>query len=51
MKNTKCRSITLRSLLVTLTLIGALVASGCNTMEGVGKDTEAAGEAIQESAR
>ncbi|MCC5807268.1 MAG: entericidin A/B family lipoprotein [Opitutales bacterium] len=29
----------------------ALVASGCNTMKGVGKDTEAAGEAIQESAR
>lgn len=38
-----------------LTLIAALAcmffASGCNTMQGLGKDTERAGEKIQENAR
>ena len=29
----------------------ALFFSGCNTMEGLGKDTERAGEKIQENAR
>lgn len=28
----------------------ATVIAGCNTMEGVGKDMEAAGEAIEDSA-
>ncbi|MCD4687734.1 MAG: entericidin A/B family lipoprotein [Desulfuromonadaceae bacterium] len=34
---------------VLLLLIG-LALSGCNTMAGVGKDLEKAGEAIQDSA-
>jgi predicted small secreted protein len=34
-----------------LSLICALLFSGCNTMEGLGKDTERAGEKIQENAR
>ncbi|MCC5838609.1 MAG: entericidin A/B family lipoprotein [Opitutales bacterium] len=45
------RRLSLRSIFVALTLIGALIASGCNTMEGVGKDTQATGEAIQDAAK
>ncbi len=33
-----------------LTLLIALGLAGCNTMEGVGKDVEAAGENIEEAA-
>jgi len=29
----------------------AVVITGCNTMEGVGKDMEAAGDAIEDSAQ
>ncbi len=38
--------------LVTLVLALAtlFVASGCNTMKGLGKDTERAGEKIQQNA-
>lgn len=38
--------------LITLavTLFFAVLASGCNTMRGIGKDTERAGEKIQEKA-
>ena len=35
--------------LLTVMLVGGI--SGCNTTEGVGKDVEAAGEEIQETAR
>ncbi len=31
-------------------LLAALVFTGCNTMKGLGKDTERAGEKIQEKA-
>ena len=51
MKNAENFKITLRSLLVIVTLISAMIVSGCNTMRGVGEDTEDAGEAIQDSAR
>ena len=51
MKNTENRRITLRSFLIVVALISAMIASGCNTMRGVGEDTEDAGEAIQDSAR
>lgn len=37
-------------LTLTLALLGALFASGCNTMRGLGQDTERAGEKIQENA-
>lgn len=37
-------------LLLALSVFGALSFSGCNTMKGVGKDTERAGEKIQEKA-
>ncbi|MEX1081940.1 MAG: entericidin A/B family lipoprotein [Halofilum sp. (in: g-proteobacteria)] len=33
----------------TLLLFGLLLA-GCNTMEGMGEDTEEAGEAVEEEA-
>ncbi len=40
------------STLLTLALAvgGALFASGCNTMKGLGKDTERVGEKIQNKA-
>jgi predicted small secreted protein len=41
-----------KSTLLTLALavFAVLVVSGCNTMRGLGKDTERAGEKIQEKA-
>ncbi len=36
---------------VVLLLLASLALSGCNTLAGVGKDLEKAGEAIQESAK
>ncbi len=39
----------MRNLIFMLML--ALVAVGCNTMQGMGKDIEKAGEAIQRSAK
>ena len=36
--------------ILTLSFLCALVTSGCNTMKGVGKDTERVGEKIQEKA-
>jgi predicted small secreted protein len=35
---------------LVLALAGAFLASGCNTMKGLGKDTERAGEKIQQNA-
>lgn len=35
---------------LALTAAAALVLSGCNTVEGAGKDVEAAGEAVQDAA-
>ncbi|TVQ54758.1 MAG: entericidin A/B family lipoprotein [Phycisphaerales bacterium] len=40
---------TAAAIVVTATLAFALVP-GCNTMEGAGKDVEAAGESIQDAA-
>ena len=40
-----------KSALLTLaTLVAALFLTGCNTMRGLGQDTERAGEKIQEKA-
>lgn len=52
----KTNSITMNSLkkttLLTLSLavLAAVLATGCNTMKGLGKDTERAGEKIQDKA-
>lgn len=32
------------------TLLLPVLATGCNTIEGIGKDTQSAGEAIEEEA-
>lgn len=32
------------------TILAALAVSGCNTVEGVGRDVEAAGDAIEDTA-
>ena len=40
------------TVLVTLFLVGLIgTLSGCNTMEGVGKDIEQGGKAIKDEAR
>lgn len=36
--------------MISALLLASLPLAGCNTIEGLGKDTEAAGEAIQDSA-
>lgn len=35
---------------LTIAVLAALFATGCNTMKGLGKDTERAGEKIQDKA-
>ena len=44
---------TIRIPIIRLLLLGALfaVAPACNTMSGVGRDVETAGEEIQDAAR
>ena len=37
-------------LTLALSVLFAVFATGCNTMKGIGKDTERAGEKIQEKA-
>ncbi|MBE0619585.1 MAG: entericidin A/B family lipoprotein [Burkholderiales bacterium] len=37
--------------IVLLSLVAALVLSGCNTMQGVGKDLKQGGEAIERAAK
>jgi entericidin B len=37
-------------LTVAFTILFALIITGCNTMRGLGQDTERAGEKIQEKA-
>lgn len=36
---------------LALSLFGSLLLTGCNTVRGVGKDVERAGEKIQQNAR
>lgn len=38
-------------LLALLLAGGTIMLTGCNTMEGLGKDTQAAGEALEEKAK
>ncbi len=40
----------MRIVSVTLTILLALAAIGCNTVQGVGKDIEKVGESIQKKA-
>jgi entericidin B len=41
-------NLTVRAVLAMLALV--MIVSGCNTMEGAGKDVERTGEAIQDAA-
>ena len=43
-------NINLKRLLSLAVLLGSLSLTACNTVEGAGKDIEAAGEEIQEEA-
>jgi len=45
----KNQSVVKLTALITL-LLGAIAFTGCNTMEGAGKDIEKAGEKIQNAA-
>ncbi len=36
--------------ILAIAILAAVAMSGCNTMEGAGKDVESAGEAIQDAA-
>lgn len=46
------RSGIMKAFLLTLLLAGGtILLAGCNTMEGLGKDTQAAGEALEEEAQ
>jgi entericidin B len=40
----------LNKLLALLVLAGVLTMTGCNTMSGMGKDVEAAGDSLEDSA-
>lgn len=40
-----------KTLIVTLVTTAALLTVACNTIEGVGKDVKAAGQAVERTAR
>ena len=40
-----------RANMLILALVAALVMSGCNTLQGVGKDMKQGGEAIERAAK
>jgi len=40
-----------RANVVLLSLIAAFILSGCNTMQGVGKDLKQGGEAIERASK
>ena len=40
-----------RSLCIALLLVATLCLSGCNTLQGAGKDIQKAGEAIERAAK
>ncbi|MBX3428574.1 MAG: entericidin A/B family lipoprotein [Hyphomonadaceae bacterium] len=37
--------------LIALALLGASVVAACNTVEGVGQDVQAAGQAVEQTAQ
>jgi predicted small secreted protein len=41
----------MKKLMLGFLLVSAFVLSACNTMHGVGKDLEAAGEAVQKNSK
>ncbi|WP_374275595.1 entericidin A/B family lipoprotein [Brevundimonas sp.] len=41
----------MRKIFVLVAAASALVAAACNTVAGVGEDTQAAGQAIEDTAR
>jgi predicted small secreted protein len=40
-----------KSIFALLTLVMLIAASGCNTVQGIGKDIEKGGEAIQRATK
>lgn len=40
-----------KAIVLLLTVAGLISATGCNTVQGIGKDIEKGGEAIQRSTR
>jgi predicted small secreted protein len=41
----------MRKLIAAAAMLAAFALAGCNTVQGMGKDIEKAGEAIQKSAK
>lgn len=41
----------MRKIIILAVAAASLLAAACNTVEGVGKDVSAAGEAVEETAR
>ena len=41
----------MRKLIVLGVIAAALTTAACNTIQGVGKDTQAAGQAVEDAAR
>ncbi|HWU82565.1 MAG TPA: entericidin A/B family lipoprotein [Methylophilaceae bacterium] len=41
----------MKKLIALMLLVSAVVLTGCNTVNGVGKDLEAAGEAVQRNSK
>lgn len=46
-----CEDHTMRKLSILSLMAAALVLAGCNTIEGVGRDVSAAGQAVASSAK
>jgi predicted small secreted protein len=42
---------TMRKLMSVAAIAGVLLASACNTVEGLGKDVKSAGEAVEDAAK
>lgn len=40
-----------RAIAITLISVGLLTVTGCNTIEGVGRDVSSAGKAVSDAAR
>ena len=51
LKDTKSKEVVMKMFFLMFAVMGALLTmSSCNTVEGIGKDTEKAGQAVKDAA-